>query len=94
MIGKPRPDLLTLFTTFYDLAVSRNPLLKAEMRQFDVLGTEVLNDASQITLQNNDFTEIANTRACVILSEKIEKSSHAKIFLQNVTITLLVLDFL
>ena len=24
MIGKPRPDLLTLFTTFYDLSVSSN----------------------------------------------------------------------
>ena len=72
MIGKPRPDLLTLSTTFYDLAVSRNPLSKAEMRQFDVSGTVLLNDASQIILQHNDFTEIAITRACAILCEKFE----------------------
>ena len=33
MIEKPRPDLLTLSTTFYDLAVSFNLFSKPENRQ-------------------------------------------------------------
>ena len=43
MIEKPRPDFLTLSTTFYDLSVSRNLFSKAEMRQFGTSGTEGLN---------------------------------------------------
>ena len=42
MIQKPRPDLLTLSTTFYDLSVSCNLFSKAEMRQFGALGTQGL----------------------------------------------------
>ena len=42
MIEKPRPDLLTLSTTFYDGSVSRNLFLKSEMRQFGASGTEGL----------------------------------------------------
>ena len=34
MIGKLKPDLLTLSTTFYDFTVSLNLLAKGEMRQF------------------------------------------------------------
>ena len=40
---KPRPDLLTVSTTFYDLSVSRNRFSKAEMRQFGASGTEGLS---------------------------------------------------
>ena len=43
MIEKPRPELLTLTTTFYDATVSRNLFSKAEMRQFGASGTEGLN---------------------------------------------------
>ena len=42
MIQKPRPDLLTLSTTFYDLSVSCNIFSKAEMRQFGASGTQGL----------------------------------------------------
>ena len=35
MVGKQRPDLLTLPTKFYDLTVSRNLFSKAEIRQFE-----------------------------------------------------------
>ena len=37
---KPRPDLLTLFTTFYDLSVSCNLFPKAEMHQFRAGGRQ------------------------------------------------------
>ena len=42
MIEKPRPDLLTLSTTFYDLSVSRNLFSKAKIRQFGESGIEGL----------------------------------------------------
>ena len=45
MIEKPRPDLLTLTTTFYDASVSRNLFSKAEMRaptHMRLLGTDGL----------------------------------------------------
>ena len=42
MIEKRRPDVLTLFKTFYDLSVSRNIFSKAEMRLFGVSGSEEL----------------------------------------------------
>ena len=41
-VQKPRPDLLTLSTTFYDLSVSQNLYSKAEIRQFRESGTEGL----------------------------------------------------
>ena len=34
MIEEPPSDVLTLFTTFYDLSVSRNLSKMAEMRKF------------------------------------------------------------
>ena len=40
MIEKPRPDLLTLSKTLYDLSVSRNLFSKAEMRQFGASGSD------------------------------------------------------
>ena len=40
MIEKPRLDLLTLSTTFYDLSVSCNRFSKTEMRQFGASGTD------------------------------------------------------
>ena len=43
MIEKPLPDVLTHFTTFYDLLVLCYVYLKAEMRQFAAAGTEELN---------------------------------------------------
>ena len=44
MIEKPRPDLLTLSTTFYNLSVSRNLFSKAEMRLgLGASGTEGLS---------------------------------------------------
>ena len=42
MIEKPRPDLLTLSTTFYDVSVLCNLFSKAEMRQFGASGTDGL----------------------------------------------------
>ena len=42
MIEKPRPDLLTLSTTFYDFSVSRNLFSKAKISQFGASGTERL----------------------------------------------------
>ena len=42
MIEKPRPELLTQFTTFFYLSVSRKLFSKAEMRQFGASGTEGL----------------------------------------------------
>ena len=42
MIEKLRLDVLTLFTTFLNLAISRNFFSKAETRQFGVVGTEGL----------------------------------------------------
>ena len=42
MIEKPRPDLLTLSTTFYDLPVLRNLFSKVKIRQFGESGTEGL----------------------------------------------------
>ena len=42
MIEKPWPDLLTLSSTLYDLSVSHNLFLKAEMRQLGALGNEEL----------------------------------------------------
>ena len=44
IIEKLRPDLLTLFTTFYDLSVSRDLFSKAEIRQFGESGTEGLTN--------------------------------------------------
>ena len=38
MIEKPRPDILTLPTIFYDLSVSRNIFSKGEMGKFDESG--------------------------------------------------------
>ena len=40
MIEKPRPDVLTLSQTFYDLSVSCNLFLKTAMRKFGAAGTE------------------------------------------------------
>ena len=57
MIGKPRPDLLTLSTTFYDLSVSRNLFSKAEIRQFGESVTEGLNPYSLHVLRNNAYPE-------------------------------------
>ena len=37
---KSTPEILTLYTTFYDLSVPRNLFSKTEMRQFGALGTE------------------------------------------------------
>ena len=42
MIEKRWPDVLTIFTTFYDLSVSRNLFSKAEVRQVRAAGTEEL----------------------------------------------------
>ena len=42
MIEKPKPDVLTLSTAFYDLSVSRNLFAKVEMPQFSASGTEGL----------------------------------------------------
>ena len=49
MIEKPRPDLLTLCTTFYDLSVSRNFFSKAKIRQFGESGTEGLKEQNKLT---------------------------------------------
>ena len=43
IIEKPRPDHLTLSTTFYDLSGSRNLYAKTEMRQVGESGTDGLN---------------------------------------------------
>ena len=42
MIEKPRPELLTLSTKFYDLSVSHNLFSKAKIRQFGEWGSEGL----------------------------------------------------
>ena len=39
-IGKPRSDLWTLSTTFYDLSVSYNLFSEAEIRQSDASGRQ------------------------------------------------------
>ena len=46
-IEKPRPDVLTLSTTFCDLTVSRKVSAKAEMRQFDASATDGLKRPSR-----------------------------------------------
>ena len=43
MTEKWRPELLTLFTAFYDLSVSRYLFSNAEKRQFGAAGIEGLN---------------------------------------------------
>ena len=50
MIEKPRPDILTLSTTFYDLSVTRNLFSKCEMRQFGASGTEELRYGWALTV--------------------------------------------
>ena len=49
MIEKPRHDLLTLTTTFYDASVSRNFFSKAEMRQFGASGNQHIWDCREPT---------------------------------------------
>ena len=44
MIGKPRSDLLTRFTTFNNLSVSCNLFSKAEVRPFGAAGIEGVSD--------------------------------------------------
>ena len=39
IIEKPRPDVLTPFTTFYDVSVSSNCFSRAKLRQFGASGT-------------------------------------------------------
>ena len=55
MKEKPRLDVLTLYTSFYDLSVSRNLFSKAEIRQFEASGTEKLIDRDKFsTIFAND----------------------------------------
>ena len=48
MIETPRPGVLTLFTTFYDLSVSRNIFSKVEKRIFGATGIKGLMAKSVI----------------------------------------------
>ena len=56
MIEKPRPDLLTHFTTFTDLSVSNHPFLKAKMRQFGASGNMRLSGTNGLKLKINILT--------------------------------------
>ena len=49
IIGKPRYDLLTLSTTFYDFSVSRNLSSKPEMRQIGASGNQLTWDCRKPT---------------------------------------------
>ena len=54
MIEKTWPDLLALFTTFYDLSVWRSLYSKAEMRQFGASAYEIVgNGRVKITFKKN-----------------------------------------
>ena len=55
MIGKPRPDLLTLSTTFYDISVLCNRLSKARKTQIWLSG----NAGVKLTRVQEDFGEKA-----------------------------------